>query len=289
MRWPPYKHVFFDCDSTLTSVEGIDVLAESVGKGWRVGVLTKAAMDGEIDLEEIYAKRLKAVKPTRGQINTIKQYYKKNVVPDAAEVVDALQDLGHNIYIISGGLAEPVVEFGISLGIPREHIRAVKIDYDALSGNWWESRKWDSLDTHSFEERPNVAEQYLDYSQMPLTVSDGKAEIINEFMENRRGRSLLVGDGISDLLASQAVDLFIGYGGVISRERVRLDAPVHVHCLSLAPVLALAAGPAGVRRLARTHHKDLAERSLQLIEKGVITFRDEQLQRRFSAALNAAY
>ena len=23
MRWPPYKHVFFDCDSTLTTVEGI--------------------------------------------------------------------------------------------------------------------------------------------------------------------------------------------------------------------------------------------------------------------------
>ncbi|MCC6606951.1 MAG: phosphoserine phosphatase, partial [Anaerolineae bacterium] len=32
MRWPPYKHVFFDCDSTLTTVEGIDVLAETAGK-----------------------------------------------------------------------------------------------------------------------------------------------------------------------------------------------------------------------------------------------------------------
>ncbi len=39
MRWPPYEHVFFDCDSTLTTVEGIDILAASSGKQWRVEVL----------------------------------------------------------------------------------------------------------------------------------------------------------------------------------------------------------------------------------------------------------
>ena len=44
MRWPPFQHVIFDCDSTLTTVEGIDALAKSAGKGWRVSVLTEAAM-----------------------------------------------------------------------------------------------------------------------------------------------------------------------------------------------------------------------------------------------------
>ena len=72
MRWPPYKHVFFDCDSTLSTVEGIDVLAETAGKKWRVEVLTNAAMDGKLDLEDVYAKRLQAVRPTHEQIQQIR-------------------------------------------------------------------------------------------------------------------------------------------------------------------------------------------------------------------------
>ena len=73
MRWPHYEHVFFDCDSTLTGVEGIDILAESAGKQWRVEVLTQAAMDGELDLEEVYGRRLQTVKPTRRQIRDIRR------------------------------------------------------------------------------------------------------------------------------------------------------------------------------------------------------------------------
>ncbi|MCI0393722.1 MAG: hypothetical protein L0322_02130, partial [Chloroflexi bacterium] len=122
MRWPPFEHIFFDCDSTLTAVEGIDALAQAAGKGWRVSVLTEAAMNGDLDLEEIYAKRLRAVNPTRGQIQTIRQVYKARAVSDAAEVIAALQALGLKVYIISGGLAEPVVEFGLYLGVPRENI-----------------------------------------------------------------------------------------------------------------------------------------------------------------------
>ena len=80
MRWPPYKHVFFDCDSTLSTVEGIDVLAETTGKKWRVEVLTNAAMDGKLDLEDVYAKRLQAVRPTHEQIQKIRSVYKRNIV-----------------------------------------------------------------------------------------------------------------------------------------------------------------------------------------------------------------
>src|SRR5690606_9937304 len=130
MRWPPYEHVFFDCDSTLTSVEGIDLLADSLGKKQRVEVLTQAAMDGTIDLEDVYAKRLRTLRPTRQQVLDLRHSYKNNMVEDAARVVAALQALGHKVYIISGGLAEPVEEFGISLGIPRERIRAVDIAYN---------------------------------------------------------------------------------------------------------------------------------------------------------------
>lgn len=273
MRWPPYDHVFFDCDSTLTTVEGIDILAASAGKKWRVEVLTQAAMDGDLDLEDVYAKRLQAVKPTRRQVRDIRRTYKRNVVEDAIAVIAALQALGQRVYIISGGLAEPVEEFGVYLGVPRDHIRAVGLTYNELSGKWWVGGN----------------EQYLTYDEGALTVSDGKAEIVGELLGKQRGRSLLIGDGSSDLLAGRAVDLFVGFGGVIRRPRVEAEAPAYVHSSSLAPLLALAAGPAVFRQLQDTPHAAVAEKAHNLIQTGAVTFNDERLKAKFGKALHATH
>jgi phosphoserine phosphatase len=283
MRWPPYEHVFFDCDSTLTAVEGIDVLAAAAGKGWRIGVLTRAAMDGHLNLEEVYDKRLRALQPTRSQIHAIRQAYKRHVVEDAPAVVHALQRLGHKVYIISGGLAEAVVEFGLYLNIPRDRIRAVGIDYNSLSGDWWR----DLGDGY-----PNGAERYLAYRDQWLTISDGKARIVQELLADQPGRSLLVGDGVSDLLAGRAVDLFVGFGGVARRDRVLAEAPAFIHSASLAPILPLATGPAllgpsGAR--CADLEPELAQKALQLIATGAITFQDERLNQKFAQAYQAVY
>lgn len=277
MRWPPYKHVFFDCDSTLTTVEGIDVLAETAGKKWRVEVLTNAAMDGLLDLEDVYAKRLQAVKPTREQIREIRRVYKRNIVEDAKEVIAALHDLGHHVYIISGGLAEPVQEFGVYLGVPRARIRAVNVDYNQLSGKWWE---WSKDPT---------SQKYLDFEEGALTISDGKAQIVRELMGNQNGRSLLIGDGSSDLLAGSAVNLFVGFGGVVARQRVFANAPVFLHTPSIAPILALAAGPAAFRQTIGSSHESLFHKALNLTNTGAFSFTDERIKSKFTTAFNATY
>ncbi len=273
MRWPPYQHVFFDCDSTLTTVEGIDVLAESADKKWRVEVLTKAAMDGHLDLEDVYEKRLTAVKPTRGQVHAIRQAYKNNTVADARELIAALHFLGHNVYIISGGLLAPVVEFGVYLGVDSAHIRAVPLEYNALSGEWWRNRN-----------DPDPDMRYLTFDKGPLTISDGKAEIVAELKGNQRGRSLLIGDGTSDLLAGRAVDLFVGFGGVVARDRVLREAPVFIHSESLAPLLAVAAGPGALATLHGTPHEGLSKRAHQLIAADAVSFTDARLERKFRNA-----
>lgn len=279
MRWPHYEHVFFDCDSTLTTVEGIDVLAETAGKKWRIEVLTNAAMDGHLDLGDVYAKRLQAVRPTRQQIQTIRQVYKRNAVPEAASLIEALHELGHKVYIISGGLAEPVAEFGIHLGVPRERIRAVGVNYNQLSGDWW--------NRNSPHQRGQ--DRYLMYEEGSLTVSDGKANIVKELMGNQKGRAILIGDGSSDLLASRALDLFVGYGGVVARERVAREAPSFIHSLSLAPMLALAAGPSVLPKLYGTKHETLADKANTLIQEGKVTFNDERLNQKFQKAYQAVY
>ena len=279
MRWPPYQHVFFDCDSTLTSVEGINVLAESAGKGWRVKVLTEAAMNGEIELEGIYGKRLKTLNATRGQVRAIREAYKANIVPDSACVIEALQALGHQIYIVSGGLAEPVIEFGLHLSIPRQNIHAVNVEYDQLSGQWWQS------DDH----QPNVDVRYLAYTQETLTLSKGKIDIIREVLAGTSGKSLLIGDGISDLMASTAVDLFVGFGGVTTRSQVRNNSPLFIRSESMAPLLSIAAGPASLKLLGGTPYQEVSERSLQMVADGAITFRDEQLKEKFELAISRTH
>lgn len=276
-RWPHFDHVFFDCDSTLSAVEGIDILAQSTGQQEEIERLTQAAMNGHVDLEEVYEQRLRTVNPSRQQVRDIRRAYKKHIVEDAARVIAALHGLGHKVYIISGGLAEPVEEFAVYLGIPRERVRAVAVSYDELSGRWW-------------DKSAEAEEQFLTYKAGALTASSGKAEIITELLNAQRGRSLLVGDGTSDLLAAPSVDLFVGYGGVVKRPRVLEEAPVFIHSRSLAPVIALAAGPAGLRQI-RTWtmaYQTLATKTRYLIQTGAVTFQDEQLKERFAGAFTVS-
>ncbi|MBP6015438.1 MAG: HAD-IB family phosphatase [Candidatus Promineofilum sp.] len=277
MRWPPFEHIFFDCDSTLTTVEGIDILAEKMGKRQGVEMLTQAAMDGTIELEDIYKKRLDTLNPTRQQVLDLRHDYKRNMVEDAARVVAALQALGHKVYIISGGLAEPVEEFGISLGIPRDRIRAVELAYNELSGQWW-----DKSDTDS--------KHYLKHAEGALTVSNGKAQIVRELLGDQLGRSLLIGDGQSDLVAGHSVDLFVGYGGVVARSNVKAEAPAFINSPSLAPLLGLAGGPAELRILSTwpMPYQSLSLKAQYLIHKGVVTFNDEHLESKFRRAFFAA-
>ncbi len=274
MRWPRYDHIFFDCDSTLSTIEGIDILAEASGKKDDIERLTKAAMEGQLGLEDVYAKRLAAITPTQSQIRQIRRAYKQNPVEDAPQVIKALQFLGQKIYIISGGLYDPVAEFGISLGVDRNNIRAVKIEYDQLSGEWWRSKSDRS---------------YLTFDEGPLTISDGKAQIVQELLGEQKGRSLLIGDGSSDLRASRAVDLFVGFGGVEARRPVLENAPVFLHNTSLAPLLALACGPAGMRRLAQTQFAPLVQKATSLIENGAMSFNNERLSKKFTQAYQAVF
>ena len=253
-RWTSFDLIFFDCDSTLSTIEGIDELAKLKGKEWRVGLLTQKAMDGDLDLREVYGKRLAAIKPTRGQLKAIEERYWETIVPDAQAVVNALRFLGKQIFIISGGLAEPVRGFGKRLGVPPENIRAVELEYNELSGDWWRYH----------DPQTQNRQQYLDYNQGPLTVTSGKPEIIKELAGARHGRRLMIGDGSSDLATRSVVDLFVGFGGVVAREKVRRDSDVFVASESLAPVLPLAAGAGGYARVIGTEHQDIFDRGIRL-------------------------
>ena len=88
--WPSTDLIFFDCDSTLSRIEGIDELARLKGKEGRVGLLTNKAMDGELDLADVYGKRLKAIRPSRAQLKAIEERYWETTVEDTRLTIAAL-------------------------------------------------------------------------------------------------------------------------------------------------------------------------------------------------------
>lgn len=271
-NWSPFDLVFFDCDSTLSAIEGIDELARSKGKAGRVGLLTNKAMDGELDLADVYGKRLQAIKPTRAQLKAVEERYWETVVEDAREVIAALHFLGKQVFIISGGLIDAVMGFGRRLGVDPERIRAVELEYNELSGRWW--------DYH--EPGAQQAKTYLDYSAGPLTVSHGKSRIIGELAGDLLGRRLMIGDGASDLAAQDAVDLFVGYGGVVAREALLDGSEVFIHTESLSPVLPLAGGLRGWNECRGTRHERAFRKGITAaLNQQAVTFRNDSLRDSF--------
>lgn len=271
-RWTSFDLIFFDCDSTLSTIEGIDELAKLKGKEGRVSILTDKAMNGDLDLSEVYGKRLKAIRPTRGQLKAIEQRYNETIVEDGAEVVKALQALDKTVFIISGGLVDAVRGFGLKLGVQPDHIRAVELEYNALSGEWWRYNEPQALQNQT----------YMEYVESPLTVSTGKPEIIQELAQGRVGRRFMIGDGSSDLATRHVVDLFVGYGGVVARDKVKRESDVFIQSLSLAPVLPLVAGASGYERLKNTPYQAVYEKGIELALSSQVLFKDSEQRSAFA-------
>jgi phosphoserine phosphatase len=263
-EWPGFKLIFFDCDSTLSSIEGIDELARQKGKFDEVKQLTNAAMDGEVHLQSVYDRRLELLNPTRAEIRQLERHYRQTLTPDAAEVVRALQAAGREVFIVSGGLLEAVQPFGEWLGIPAPNIRAVSVRYNSLSGQWWDYQqdRWGA--------RLDV--EYLDPADTPLIETHGKIQVIQELRGNSFERAMLVGDGVSDLAAHPAVEVMVGFGGVVARPRVAAEADVFIKSNSLAPVLPLALTAAERSNLAGSPHAALLNRGINLIEADEVIF-----------------
>ena len=276
LGWPSYDLIFFDCDSTLSTIEGIDELARLKGKEGRVGLLTNKAMDGELDLSEVYGKRLRAIRPTRAQLKAVEERYWETVVEDAIDVIAALHFLGKHVFIISGGLIDAVKGFGRRLGVESSRIRAVELEYNELSGEWWRYH----------EPQAQQTQTYLDYNAGPLTVSTGKSKIIRELAGDIPGRRMMIGDGSSDLATKELVDLFVGYGGVVTRTTVETGSDVFIRSTSLAAILPIAAGRAGWQAVRGSNHQAIFRKGIRLaIDRKSVIFRQEpqvdQLNRDF--------
>ncbi len=207
---PPFDRVVFDCDSTLSCVEGIEELAGTDELRQGIEDLTNQAMNGEIPLDAVYGKRLELLSPRQIDVIKVGQRYIDTAVAGARDVVSALHGLDKEVRIVSGGLSLPVGAFGRWLGIKDQLVTAVQVYFDHHG-------------------------RYRDYDRKsPLARNGGKQEVLAAMPEKH---TVFIGDGITDAEAKDAVSAFVCFGGVALREDVAAQADAVVDASDLAALL----------------------------------------------------
>lgn len=213
MASPWFATVIFDCDSTLSAIEGVDEVAgPHKAESER---LTQLAMQGLLPLEEVYGQRLALIRPSRTAIERLGELYVARVVPGAVAAVQELQRHGVVVQILSGGFAQAVVHLARLLEIPDDRTAAVRLDFASDGG-------------------------YRDFDRTsPLARSGGKREWIRANDARLPRRRLMIGDGVTDLETRPEVDAFAAFAGVVRREAVVASADVVLQGPGLEQCVAL--------------------------------------------------
>ena len=100
----PLDAIIFDCDGTLSAIEGIDELAKKNEVYEQVSSLTAEAMGRSGLNPHIYKNRLDLVRPTQEQVFALGMQYFAHRIPDIEAVLSVFRRLNKTIYIVSSGL-----------------------------------------------------------------------------------------------------------------------------------------------------------------------------------------
>jgi len=204
--------ICFDCDSTLSEIEGIDELASRAGCGDAMAALTNAAMNGEVSLESVYGQRLDLIRPNKEAVEWAADLYIEKMVTGVRETFQSLQEQGKQIHIISGGLKQAILPLAALLNIDEQHVHAVDVLLDEKG-------------------------EYISFNQeSPLARNGGKTDVCLQLNPDNK-KMVMIGDGNTDMEAKKAGAFCIGFGGVVSRKIVQDQADVFVSDPDLQAVL----------------------------------------------------
>ncbi len=202
------KLLLLDCDSTLSSIEGIDELGRLRGPATFKAVedMTNAAMNGGTPMEAIFAKRLDIIKPTAAELAAIGAQYIATVEPTALASLAKLRAAGWKIAIVSGGFTQAIRPLADFLGIDRVEAVTLKFHADGSYAGFDDS--------------------------CPTCKSKGKNVVARRLRaEHQATHVVMVGDGASDLEVKGDADVVIGFGRYVQRPKVVAGADKFVRSL----------------------------------------------------------
>lgn len=158
-------------------------------------------MEGNVPFQDALAARLNIIKPSQQSVARFLQERPFQLSDGIEAVVDLLHQHQKPVYLISGGFRQMIEPVAARLGIPQHRIFANRLLFDA-SGD------------------------FAGFDPDELTCRDGGKAKVAQHLISAHGFSplVVVGDGATDLQARPPANVFIGYGGVVTREKVAQEA-----------------------------------------------------------------
>lgn len=204
--------VIFDLDSTLVTIEGLQWLSSILRQKDLPQI--EASLEGKIPLKDAYHNELLLISPSYTDMLMLGNKYSDSFVDGAKSVIESLQLLGKEVWLMTNNFHPAIDVVANQLGIPLTSVYGSHLFFNT-------DGKYSGFDTKS-----------------PLVKNGGKADTVKNNIHPDM-KVAMVGDAVLDLETMPVVDLFVGYGGVISRPKVKNEAHVFLESLSLLPLLEL--------------------------------------------------
>ncbi|MFN0729845.1 haloacid dehalogenase-like hydrolase [Polaribacter gochangensis] len=202
------RNYVFDFDSTLTSVEALDVLAEiTLAKNpdkeaiiQEIIDITNLGIDGEISFTESLEKRIKLLQATKSDLPKLIKELHKKVSPSIERNTAFFEKYANSIYVISAGFKEFIIPIVAKYNIAAERVYA---------------------NTFEFDSQENIVG--FD-RENPLSVHNGKIQCLRDL--NLKGEIQVIGDGYSDYVTREAgiAHKFFAYTENVSRDKTTENA-----------------------------------------------------------------
>lgn len=210
------RNFVFDFDSTLTSVEGLDVLAEISleGKSEREEIvkkiqeITDLGIDGDISFTESLSRRIALLKANKSDLDKLIDLLRTKFSDSVLENKAFFDQYKDQIYVISCGFKEFIVPIVAELGISEDRVYA---------------------NTFTFDEE-GMINGFDDKN--PLSQHNGKVNCLRG--ANLEGEIQIIGDGYSDYVMRRegVADKFFAYTENISRKKAMDNADFVVHSMN---------------------------------------------------------
>lgn len=209
-----YDKIIFDCDSTLVSLEGLDELAELKGKKEEVAELTRLSMEGNVKLEDVFSLKMAMIRPSRLDLEYLGKLYTQNLSEDVEEIIELLITMKKDVLQMTGNFLPAVKILAKYLRITQQNVYANRIYFDRQGS-------------------------YIGFdSKNLLSISGGKKILVDRIIKKDPQKKIaFIGDGSTDIETKPPASLFIGYGGIVHRENVKMNSDIYVACKSLAPIV----------------------------------------------------
>ena len=202
------KKYVFDFDSTLTSVEALDVLAEITLANKpekdavvsEIQAITNLGIDGDISFTESLERRLSLLHANKADLATLVQELQNKVSASIVRNKEFFEKYSEDIYVISCGFKEFIEPIVAHYNIPAHKVYANTFTYDE-KGNITGFDKENVLSSHN-----------------------GKIECLKRM--NLDGEVQVIGHGYSDYVMREAgiADKFFAYTENVSRDKATANA-----------------------------------------------------------------